>query len=360
MVKRDLPSGLWRRLALIVLPCLALIGLQGYQALRRDPDLANNRELVVHAFDVITTAEALDRAVQEAVRGQHGYLITGDEAHLATYRNGTDKVPVLLATLARLTANNPQQRSRLSDLERGITIELAQLERGLEARERDGFSRALEAEQTNVGRDAMAAIGSLIESMITTENALLTQRLARAADATRSSTYSALVGGAIAFAVMTLGTALTLVSFRNAHRMGAERRASEQRFRLLVDGAADHALFVLDPQGRISDWNAGAQRLNGYSANEIVGQHFSRLFTEEDQKAQVAQHALQVAAREGKFEAEGWRVRKDGSRFYASTVMTALRDATGRLIGFAKIIRDVTERAQHQEALEQARAAEQK
>ena len=357
IAQRDLPSGLWRRLALIALPCLALIGLQGYQALRLDPELTNNRELVVHAFDVITTAEALDRAVQEAVRGQHGYLITGDDAHLVTYGNGTHKVPFLLATLARLTANNPQQRRRLSELERGIAVELAQLQRGLEARERIGFSAALEAEQTNVGRDAMSAIGSLIESMITSENALLTQRLARAADATRSSTYNALVGGAIGFAIMMLGIALTLAVFRSEHRMGAERRASEQRFRLLVDGAADHALFMLDPQGRISHWNAGAQRLKGYSADEVVGQHFSRFFTEEDRKAQVPEHALQVAAREGKFHAEGWRVRKDGSRFYSSTVVTALRDAAGQLIGFAKIARDVTERAQQQEALEQARAA---
>ena len=357
MAQSHLPSGLWRRLALIVLPCLALIGLQGYQALSLGPDLTNNRELVVHAFDVITTAEALDRAMQEAVRGQHGYLITGDDVHLATYRNGTHKVPVLIATLARLTANNPQQGRRLSELERGITVELAQLERGVEARERAGSSAALEIVQTNVGRDAMAAISSLIESMITTENALLTQRLARAAEATRSSTYSALVGGAVAFAVMLLGIVLTLVTFRNADRLGAERRASEQRFRLFVDGAADHALFMLDPQGRIVDWNAGAQRLKGYAADEITGQHFSRFFTEEDQKAGLPQHVLQVAAREGKFVAEGWRVRKDGSRFYASTVVTALHDAKGQLIGFAKIARDVTERAQHQEALEQARAA---
>lgn len=114
---------------------------------------------------------------------------------------------------------------------------------------------------------------------------------------------------------------------------------------------------MLDAEGRVSAWNVGAERLKGYRAEEILGEHFSRFFSEEDRRAGAPQKILEAAARHGKHEREGWRVRKDGSRFYATAVTTALRDAEGRLTGFAKITRDITERIEQQRALEQTRAA---
>ncbi|HSV58439.1 MAG TPA: PAS domain S-box protein [Variovorax sp.] len=131
--------------------------------------------------------------------------------------------------------------------------------------------------------------------------------------------------------------------------------ASEQQFRLLVGGVRDYAIYMLDPSGRVSNWNAGAQLIKGYSANEIVGQHFSRFYTPEDQQAGEPARALQTALADGKYEREAWRVRKDGSRFWASVVIDPIYDEAGRHIGFAKVTRDITERKKAQDEMERAR-----
>ena len=123
-------------------------------------------------------------------------------------------------------------------------------------------------------------------------------------------------------------------------------RSSEERFRLLVDGSKDHAIFMLDPTGHVISWNPGAERMKQYRADEIIGQRFWRFFSADDVEAGKPQRELEVAASEGRCEDEGWRVRKDGSRFWANVVITALRDEQGHLRGFSKITRDLTERMQ--------------
>src|SRR5438270_3276201 len=140
---------------------------------------------------------------------------------------------------------------------------------------------------------------------------------------------------------------------RLAERARSENvlRESEERFRLLVEGVKDYAIIMLDPSGRVASWNEGAERIKGYSAEEIVGGHCSRFFPEEDVRAGNPERELALAASEGRHEAEGWRVRKDGTRFWADVVMTALRDKAGRLRGFSKVTRDVTERKLTEERL---------
>jgi PAS domain S-box-containing protein len=130
-------------------------------------------------------------------------------------------------------------------------------------------------------------------------------------------------------------------------------RLSEQRFRLLVEDVEGYAVFLLDPDGHVTTWNAGAARMKGYRAEEIVGRHFSVFYPEEAVQAGLPQQALRQAQEQGRFEAEGWRVRKDGSRFWANVVLTALRDEAGRLRGFSKVTRDLTERRQAQDELEE-------
>ena len=111
---------------------------------------------------------------------------------------------------------------------------------------------------------------------------------------------------------------------------------------------------MLDPCGVVSSWDSGAERFKGYKADEIIGQHFSRFYTEEDRQVGVPQEALATAVAEGKYETEGWRVRKDGSRFWASVVIDPIHDEDGNLFGFAKITRDITERRMAEEALRQS------
>ena len=127
--------------------------------------------------------------------------------------------------------------------------------------------------------------------------------------------------------------------------------ASEARFRRLVDAVVDYAIFQLDPHGTVMTWNAGAERIKGYAADEIIGQHFSRFYTEQDRQAGLPAKALAAAAAEGRFEAEAQRVRKDGSAFSALVVIDPIRDEQSNLIGFAKVTRDITERVQAQRAL---------
>lgn len=142
-------------------------------------------------------------------------------------------------------------------------------------------------------------------------------------------------------------------------RQAAEEalRQSEQQFRLLVQGVTDYAIYMLDTTGHITNWNAGAQRIKGYTRDEAVGSHFSRFYTDEDRAAGLPDRALSTARSEGRFESEGWRVRKDGTRFAAHVVIDALRDPTGALVGFAKITRDVSEKRAAAAALKRTEQA---
>jgi PAS domain S-box-containing protein len=155
-----------------------------------------------------------------------------------------------------------------------------------------------------------------------------------------------------------------LIGFAKVTRDLSERKAaetalreSEEQFRLLVQSVTDYALYQLSPEGTVSSWNAGAQRIKGYSAEEIIGQHFSRFYTPEDQEIELPRIALETATREGRFEKEGWRVRKDGSRFWAHVVIDPIRNHAGNIVGFAKVTRDNTERREAQRALDEAREA---
>jgi PAS domain S-box-containing protein len=133
---------------------------------------------------------------------------------------------------------------------------------------------------------------------------------------------------------------------------------SERRFRILVESVTDYAIYMLDPEGKIINWNQGAERIKGYAREQIVGQHFSQFYTDEDRRGGTPKKALETATRTGKYEAEGWRVRKDGTRFWAGVVINAIRDAQGTILGFAKITRDLTERRAAEERLLQAQKME--
>jgi PAS domain S-box-containing protein len=153
-----------------------------------------------------------------------------------------------------------------------------------------------------------------------------------------------------------------VIGFAKITRDMTEKREAEQAlleaergFRILVQGVTDYAIYMLDPTGRVTSWNAGAERIKGYAPSEIIGEHFSRFYTPEDLDIGVPKRALETARSAGRYEAEGWRMRKDGSRFWASVVIDAIKDEDGKLIGFAKITRDMTEKRETQLRLEESR-----
>ena len=163
-----------------------------------------------------------------------------------------------------------------------------------------------------------------------------------------------------ALLILLLGLGAAIADRRFAERIqqqGAALQESEQRFRLLVQGVTDYALYMLDREGRVTNWNLGAEQIKGYSADEAIGSHFSRFYTEEDRAAGDPQGALAAAEATGRFESEGWRVRKDGSQFWANAVIDAIRDERGKLVGFAKITRDITESKDTREVLEKTKQA---
>lgn len=155
-----------------------------------------------------------------------------------------------------------------------------------------------------------------------------------------------------------------LIGFAKVTRDLTERRAaeqllrrSEQQFRLLVQSVTDYAIYMLDAEGQVSSWNAGAERIKGYKADEVIGRHFSTFYTSDDLEAGLPRAGLAEASENGRWETEGWRVRKDGSRFWAHVVIDSICDDAGVVIGFVKITRDITERIETQRALDEAREA---
>jgi PAS domain S-box-containing protein len=170
----------------------------------------------------------------------------------------------------------------------------------------------------------------------------------------------ALAIAATTFLILFL--ALIAAMFDRRFAMLAEREAqalreSEERFRLLLKSVTDYAIFMLDAEGRVTNWNAGAERIKGYRTDEIIGSHMARFYTDEDRRAGAPAKALEIAARDRKFECEGWRVRKDGTTFWASVVIDSIRDDAGRLIGYAKVTRDITERKKAEDALQETQQA---
>ncbi|WP_407048856.1 MHYT domain-containing protein [Methyloraptor flagellatus] len=224
------------------------------------------------------------------------------------------------------------------------------------------FALRLSVADTSVRRRIAAAIvmGFAVAGMHFT--AMSGTRFALAEGAGISGAFDqiavALAVAFVAVLVLTLALIAAHVDRRRAHIAGSEADAlkeSELRFRMLVDGVTDYAIFMLDPHGYVTNWNSGAQRSKGYRAEEIVGRHFSTFYTEEEKALGLPQQALETAETEGKYEAEGWRVRKDGSRYWAHVVIDAIHDEAGRLVGFAKITRDVTERREAQRKLDETR-----
>ena len=353
----ELPKSIWLGLALIVGAIGSLLWLDTHQLASDMPELRRDRAWVDHTFGVIRATHRLDRALTDAERSERNFRLDGQPDDLESYRAAAVQVPALLESLRLLTMDNPAQQVRLTQLQREIAVRLEQMRAMSAARQSTGYEAARAIAQANARLSTAQNIEVIIDDIIANEDKLLAARLARGADDERRAERNVEASSALALAIAALGTVLLFLSIARSRRFEAQRRETENRFSRLINAVADHAIYMLDPSGHVANWNVGAERIKGYSAAEIIGQHFSRFYTEEDRQRGVPQRALETAERTGKFESEAWRVRKDGTRFWAHVVIEPVRDTAGGLAGFAKITRDMTERRQQQLALEQARAA---
>ena len=323
---------------------VAIIVAVGAAALRSTEATVDSARGVAHALEVRAELEAGFADLIEAETGVRGYVITGDTSYLAPYHSARTSLSSRLAGLRAQTADNPAQQRRLDSLEALVATRLARFQWTIDTRRTGGLAAAGRAVIGGRGQELMRLVRGVVTQMEDDEAQLLAQRSAALQARVRLARLTAWTGVLVALALASLASVLV------GHGM-AGRRVAEERLRLLVGSVRDYAIYMVDPAGYVGSWNAGAERIKGYAPAEILGQHFARFFTPEDVAAGRPAAVLHAAAAEERYEEENWRVRKDGSRFWADVVITALRDDRGKLLGFAKVTRDLTERRRAEQAL---------
>jgi PAS domain S-box-containing protein len=311
-------------------------------------------EWVSHTHEVLAELEATLSAVAEAQAATDVYIITGQEAFLEPYQLAAQAVRTHLDRLKSLTADNPHQQRRLAMLESAIAEKLDSLQQNIDLRKQKGFEAAQRHVATGIGTRQMNQVRTIISEMKQEEEDLLKRRTLDFQSSTRKTTLT--FSCVIFLEFLLLGLVYYVLRRDITAQKQAERKLqeSEEHFRLLVNGVSDSASFMLDPSGQVASWNQGAERIKGYKANEIVGRHFSCFYPPEDVQNGKPERQLQAAITEGHYKEEGWRIRKDGSRFWANVIITALRDKAGKLRGFSKLTRDVTEHRRAEELLQES------
>jgi PAS domain S-box-containing protein len=324
-------------LALLVVGAISYRGL----AESRESDL-----WVRHTREVLENLQNLLAAMQTVESNARGYLLTGDESFLDTYRVGKARTETEQAIVRRLTADNANQQRRLDALAILADRKFQLAEKVLSLRRSSGLEAAEDAIELGAGKQIMDDFQNLIGQMQDEELRLL--RL-READSTQRLDQ--------AKGILILGTFLGLLvasgagwsAHRDSYARGFAEQAlrdSEEKYRTLIHGVQDYAILMLGPQGEIRSWNPGAERMTGCKFEEVSGQNYSRFFSPEDVKLGRPEELLRMAAASGLFEEQGMRMRKNGARFLVRTTYTASRDLTGKLLGFSVVSRDLSQGAE--------------
>jgi len=329
--------------ALLLLCLVSIISIRSTRA------LVSQNQLEGDAFDQLLHMTDLVSRLKDAETGQRGYLLTGEEQYLQPYRDALTGLETDLKSLRQSSSNNPELRERLNRIEPLIRQKLAELEQTITLRRERGYEAAIAVVKTDKGRQLMDDIRKVLAEMRDQGEDRVKARAAEAAESARRTTIVIAAGCAVmVLIVMVAGLMVRrgLIAQRTAER---DLREAEERFRLLVASVQEYAILMLDTEGHVISWNSGAERIKGYKAHEIIGQHFSCFYPPEDKDKPARE--LEIATKTGRYEEEGWRVRKDGSRFWASVAVCAMRDEDGMLKGFAKITRDVTERKRNEDQI---------
>jgi diguanylate cyclase (GGDEF)-like protein/PAS domain S-box-containing protein len=296
---------------------------------------------VSHTHKVLESIQDLVFAVEGIESNSRGFAMTGKESYLESYRVGLLKVAQDQAAIRSLTSDNPEQRQQIPKLESLTAQKIEQTE--MVIRRRQARGPGVDATRTGSGQGTMDEFLAVVGKLQGEELRLL---VLRNADTNRrlNQTKMVLIFGTV------LGMLIVAIAGWSAQRDNSARgRAegalgdSEEKYRMLLDGVHDYAIFLLDPGGRVVSWNAGAERIKGYTADEIIGQDYSCFFSPEDIKRGRPKEVLRMTAASGRHKEDGIRVRKDGSQFLASVTFTALREADGSLRGFSEISRDLSE-----------------
>ena len=320
--------------AIVILVCLGMLSF------RKISDDQVDQRWVDHTHVVLETLDDLLLSItaRETESNQLSNFPPGDQQTL------TDKEHVrsLIRALRELTADNKRQQGAISELD--PIIEAAWNDYSPSNQVRSGG-------QGQSWTQSREQLRTIIFGMKTEEERLLSERLSVAKRGSRRIKTIILIGNGLALAFLFASALVIQHEMAKRTRVQLELRQSEERFRLMVLAVKDYAILMLDPAGYVVSWNEGAERIKGYRADEIIGQHFSRFYMPDDVAAGTPAKILEMAARDGRAEDEGWRQRKDGSSFWADAVLTAIRDDKGRLRGFGKVTRDLTEKRRAEEEL---------
>jgi PAS domain S-box-containing protein len=311
---------------------------------------------VAHTRVVLEKLDALMVDTVSEETEQRGYVLTGERSHLTSYNEGLTHLRSDLDDLRHLTADDPLQQKAAKQLEPLISRRISGLQEGLAAHGPNAAQSVPTAGHAEPQDQATQEIRSVISAMTAEEDRLLSERTDPARASSRRMKIVIILGNLLA--VLFFATAALAIYQEMGKRSMTEEslRQSEERFRLMTARVKEYAIFMLDPDGHVVSWNEGARRIKGYAAEDIIGQHFSRFYPPEDIAKGKPAYELVIAAAQGQFEDEGWRVRKDGSKFWANVVITALRDERGGLRGFAKVSRDMTERRRVEEEIKHQNA----
>ena len=298
---------------------------------------------VRHTHAVIESIQDLALAMENIESGSRGFVLTGKESDLTAYRANVLRAGQEQAAIRALTVDNPVQQVHFPTIETLATERIAHADMIIGIRRNQGIDAAVTAIALGPDDQVNDEFQAVVDKMQAEEMRLLAIRMAEA-DRQRDQTRMILIFGTI-FGILIAGLAAWSAVRDSTTRATAEEalQQSEEKYRMLLDGVQDYAIFMLDPRGTVVSWSASAAHIKGYTAQEIIGQNFSRFFTREDIRRGRPEEVLRLAATNGRHEEFGMRVRKDQTQFLASATFIALRDASGNLRGFSDICRDLSE-----------------
>ncbi len=324
-------------LAIVILLGLGAISYRG-MLISAESDL-----WVRHTHEVLENLDDLLVAMGSIESGYRGFVLTGEESYLEFYQASILGAQQHESMVRSLTRDNPVQQSRGPELERLITQKIEFGDRAIQLRRDQGLEAAANAIHSGSGQRLMQEFHATIRAMEDEERRLL---VLRDAEAKRrlGETKAILILGTVLGLLTAVGARLSIVHDSSGRgRAEAALWDSEEKYRMVLELVQEYAIFTLDPKGRIVSWNAGAERIKGYTAEEIIGRNYSCFFLPEDIKRGKPEEILRMTAAIGQHEEHVIRVRKDGSRFLARVTFSALRDHAGKLRGFSEISRDLSE-----------------
>jgi len=331
--------------ALLLLVMIA-IGA-AWNALRFDATF----DRVDHTYRVLADIWAVQTAIPSMQSSARGFLLTGDDSLLEPYRQGRTKITGVVQELRTLTADNPRQIEHLARLDPALADAIGVMESHIAARRARDPAAAHEIDPLLRGQRSVGQVRAILDEMDAEERRLMTERV----NLTRRTAFrgigAAALGGVLALALIALAGLMAVRNRRARDAAEEALRQSEASIRQMFESIKDYAIFRVDPLGRVASWGQGAAHLLGYQSDEILGQHIARFYPADAVTGSLPLHELRVATETGRYEDEGWRVRRDGSRFWANVVLSVIRDSAGELVGFVKVTRDLSARRATEEEI---------